>query len=82
MQLWEVAIPMGLAIFKGTQDRLKDQVIGSGQSHGTCHFDILEVASPIGLALIKGSQDRLKDQVIESGQSHGTGTFLKGLKTG
>ena len=68
-----MASPIGLAIFKGSQDRLKGQVIGSGQSHGTGHFDSLEVASPMGLAIFRGSQDRLKGQVIGSGQSHGTG---------
>ena len=68
---------MGLAIYRGSQDRLKGQVIGSGQSHGTGHFDFLEVASPKGLAIFRGSEDMLKGQVIGSGQSHGTGHFLR-----
>ena len=71
IKLYEVAVSEGL------KDRLKGQVIGSGQSHGTGHFDILEVASSKGLAIFKESQDRLKDQVIGSGQSHGTGHFQR-----
>ena len=33
-----VASPMGLAILKACRTRLKELVMGSGKSHGTCHF--------------------------------------------
>ena len=66
---------MGLAIFKGSQDRLKEEVIGNGKSRGTCHFFVLKMASPMGLAIFKRSQDRLREEVIGSGKSHGTCHF-------
>ena len=34
----KMASPIGLAIFSVCRDRLKGYGLGSGKSHGTCHF--------------------------------------------
>ena len=70
---------MGLAIFKGSQDRLKGEAIGSGKSHGTCHFWNVKMASPMGLAIFHFRKGQvpwdLPILIFKNGKSHATCQF-------
>ena len=72
-QKWPV--PWDWPFSKGLETGLKGEVMGSGKSDGTCHFQNSKMASPMGLAILHNFPFQPILETFENGKSNGTCHF-------